>query len=70
MGKMRNPYKILVGKPDGKSPLGRRMRKWEDNNKMDIGEIGLEVIDWIHRAVTCKHCKEPSSSIKGGEFLG
>jgi hypothetical protein len=43
---MRNAYKILVGKPEGTRPIGRRGR--EDNIKMDIREIGLEVVDWIH----------------------
>jgi hypothetical protein len=40
MGKMRNAYKILVGKPEGKKPLGRPRRRWEDNIRMDIGETG------------------------------
>jgi hypothetical protein len=40
MGKTRNAYRILVGKPEGKKPLGRPRRRWVDNIKMDIGEIG------------------------------
>jgi hypothetical protein len=39
-GEMRNAYKIFVGKPDGKIPLGRHRRRWEDNIKMDLREIG------------------------------
>jgi hypothetical protein len=39
---MRNTYEILVGKPEGKRPLGRPRRGWEDNIKMDLGEIGFE----------------------------
>jgi hypothetical protein len=39
MGKMRNAFKI-VGKPDGKRPLGRQRCRWEDNIKMDLKEIG------------------------------
>jgi len=40
MGEMRNAYKILVGKPERKRPLGRPERRWEDNIRMDIGEVG------------------------------
>jgi hypothetical protein len=50
MGDMRNVYKILVGKPEGKNPLGKRRRKWEDNIRMDLTEIGWEVVGWIHLA--------------------
>jgi hypothetical protein len=44
MGEKRNPYRIFVGKPEGKRPLGRPGRKWVDNIKMDLKEIrsGLE----------------------------
>jgi hypothetical protein len=45
MRKMRNEYKILVGKPEGKGPLGRLGRTWEDNIKMDIGEAGFGAVD-------------------------
>jgi hypothetical protein len=41
MGKMRNAYKILVGKPEGKIPLGRPRCRWEDNIKIDLRETGL-----------------------------
>jgi hypothetical protein len=40
MGKKRNAYRILVGKPEGKRPLGRSRRRWMDNIKMDLREIG------------------------------
>jgi len=40
MGEMRNAYKILVGKPEGKSPLGILRRRWEDNTRMDLREMG------------------------------
>jgi hypothetical protein len=43
----RNAYRILVEKPEGKTPLGRSRRKWEDNIKMDLREIGLGGMDWI-----------------------
>jgi hypothetical protein len=47
MGEKRNVYKLLVGKPEGKRPLGRPRRRWMDNIKMDLLEIGLNVVDWI-----------------------
>jgi hypothetical protein len=40
-------YRLLVGKPDGKRPQGRQRRRWIDNNKMDILEKGVSVVDWI-----------------------
>jgi hypothetical protein len=43
----RNAYKILVGKPEEKRPLGRRRRLWVDNIKMDLREIGWDGMDWI-----------------------
>jgi hypothetical protein len=45
MGEERKVYKVLVGKPEGKRPLGRPGRMWEDGIRMDLREIGLEV--WI-----------------------
>jgi hypothetical protein len=42
MGKMRGAYRILMEKPEGKRPLGRPRRRWEDNNKMDLQEVGWE----------------------------
>jgi hypothetical protein len=50
MGETRNAYKILVGKPEGKRPLGRPRRRWYDNIIMDLREIGLEGMDFIHLA--------------------
>jgi hypothetical protein len=40
MGEGRNLYRVLVGKPEGKRPLGRQRRRWEDGIKLDLGEIG------------------------------
>jgi hypothetical protein len=48
MGEMRNAYKILVGKPEVKIPLGRPRRTCEDNIKIDFREIGLERVNLIH----------------------
>jgi hypothetical protein len=51
MGEMRNAYNISVEKPEGKRPLGRPKRRWEDNIRMDVREIGWwEGVDWIHPA--------------------
>jgi hypothetical protein len=46
MGEKRNVYRLLVGKPEGKRPLGRLRRRWIDNIKMDLLEIGFNVVDW------------------------
>jgi hypothetical protein len=43
-------YRVLVGKPEGKRPLGRPMRKWEDNIKTDLREVGCGGVDWIELA--------------------
>jgi hypothetical protein len=43
-------YKVLVGKPEGKRPLGRPRRRWEDGIRMDLWEIGLGGVDWIRLA--------------------
>jgi hypothetical protein len=50
MGKKRNAYRILVGKPEGKRPLGRPRRKLMDNIKVDLREIGWHGVDWIDMA--------------------
>jgi hypothetical protein len=47
MGEKRTVYRLLVGKPEGKRPLGRPRRKWIDNIKLDLLVIGLNVVDWI-----------------------
>jgi hypothetical protein len=83
-GKGRRVYRVLVGKPEGKRPLGRPRRRWEDNIKIDLQEVGCGGTGWIvlaqyrdrRRALvngqvagTCEWGKEPSGSIKCGEFL-
>ena len=47
MGEERVVYRVLVGKPEGKRPLGRPRRKWVDNIGMDLLEVGCGYIDWI-----------------------
>jgi hypothetical protein len=49
-GEVRGAYNILVGKPEGMRPLGRPRRRWENNKKMDLGEIGFGDVDWINLA--------------------
>jgi hypothetical protein len=46
MGEKRNVYRLLVGKPEGKRPLGRPRRRWMGNIKMDLLEIRLNGLDW------------------------
>jgi hypothetical protein len=50
MGEKRNAYRILVGRPQGKRTLGRPRRRWVDNIKIDLREIGLDGMDWINLA--------------------
>jgi hypothetical protein len=46
----RKSYKVLMGKPEGKRPLGRPRRRWEVGIRTDLGEIGLGCVDWIRLA--------------------
>jgi hypothetical protein len=75
MGEVRGACNILVGKPEGRRPLGRPRRRWKDNIKVDLREIGFGDVDWIRLALegqvasSCEHGNEPSGSIKCGEFL-
>jgi hypothetical protein len=47
MGEKRNAYRLLMAKPEGKRPLGRPRRRWVDNIRMDLGEVGCGDVDWI-----------------------
>jgi hypothetical protein len=75
MGEGRGVYRVLVGKPEGKSPLGRSRRRWEDNIKTDIKEVGCVGTDWIELAqardmsAICEWGNVLSGSIKSGKFL-
>jgi hypothetical protein len=46
-GQRRSAYRLLVGKPEEKRPLGRPRRRWVDNIRMDLGEVGWGYVDWI-----------------------
>jgi hypothetical protein len=75
MGERRGAYRALVGKPEGRRPLGRPRLRWEDNIKMDLREVGWGGVDWIDLAHVRDRCRarvygdEPWGSIKCGEFL-
>jgi hypothetical protein len=75
MGAKRNAYRLLVGKPDGKRPLGRPRRRWVDNIKMDFREIEWDGMDWIDLAQdrdqegSYEHGNKLSGSIKCWEVL-
>ena len=69
-------HKVLVGKPEGKRPLGRPRRRRDDNIKMDLQELGGGCGDWMELAqdrerwrALVSTCNELSSTIKCGEFL-
>ena len=76
MGEGRGVYRVLVGKPEGRRPLGRPRHRWEDNIRMDLWEVGCGCVDWMElaqdrdrwRALVCAG-DEPLGSIKCGEFL-
>jgi hypothetical protein len=54
MGERKGVYRVLVGKPGGKKPLGRSRCRWKDNIKMDIREVGCGGMDWIELAHDCR----------------
>ena len=50
MGERTGVYRVLLGKPEGKRPLGRDRRRWEENIKIDLHEVGCRGMDWIDLA--------------------
>jgi len=77
MGEDRGVYRVLVGRPEGKRPLGRPRRRWKDNIKMDLLEVGCEGMDWIDLAqdrdrwrALVNAVMNLQGSIKCGEFVG
>ena len=75
MGERRGVYRVLVGKLEAKRPLGRPRRRWVDNIRMDLQDVGCGYMDWIWLAQdrqvadACECGNEPSGSVKWGEFL-
>jgi hypothetical protein len=63
MGEKRNVYRLLVRKPEGKRPLGRLRRRWINNIKMYLLEIGLNVVDWIGLAEDRYSCRALVNSV-------
>jgi len=72
MGEERGVYRVLVGKREGRRTLGRPRRRWVDNIRMDLQEVGCGYMDWIGLAQVADACdcgNELSGSVKCGEFL-
>jgi hypothetical protein len=69
IGAKRNAYSILVGKPEGKRPLGRPRRRWVDNIKMDLREIGWDGVDWIDVAQGRDQWRALVNTENAGKFL-
>jgi hypothetical protein len=57
MGEEKGVYKVLVGKPEGKRPLRRPRRRWEDNIRMDLQEVGRGGINWIGLTLARDRCQ-------------
>jgi hypothetical protein len=63
MGEKRNAYRLLVGKPEGKKPLERPKHRWVGNNKMDLGEVVWDDVDWIGLAEDRKRWRALVNSV-------
>jgi hypothetical protein len=63
MGEKRNVYRLLVGKPEGKRPLGRPRRRWINNIKVYVLEIELSIVDWIGLAQDRYRCRALVNSV-------
>jgi hypothetical protein len=63
MGEKRNVYRLLVGKPEGRRPLGRPRRRWVENIKMDLSEIGWGGVDWISLAQDRDKWRAPVTAV-------
>ena len=75
MGKERGAYRVVLGKPEGRRPMGRPRRRWVDNIRMNLQGVGWGYMDWIRLAQDRDGWRrlvsgnEPSGSVKCGEFL-
>ena len=63
MGEERGVYRVFVGKPEGKRPLGRPRRRWVDNIRMDLQEVGCGYMDWIRLAQDRDRCRTLVSAV-------
>ena len=63
MGEERGVYRVLVGKSEGKRPLGRPRRRWVDNIRMDLQEVGCGYVDWIGLAQDRDRWQTPVSAV-------
>jgi hypothetical protein len=63
MGEGTVVYRILVGKPEGRRPLGRPRRRWEDNIKMELREVGCGCVDWMQLAQDRDRCLALESAV-------
>jgi hypothetical protein len=70
MGEERKVYRVLVGNPEGKRPLGRPRRRWEDEIRMDLREIGLGGVDWIRLAQNRDKWRAVVSAVMNLRVLG
>jgi hypothetical protein len=69
MGEERNVYRVLMGKPEGKRPLGRPRCRWEDVIRMDLSEIGWGSIDWIQLAQDRGQWRDVVNTVMNLRFL-
>jgi hypothetical protein len=63
VGEKRNAYRLLVGRPEGKRPLGRPRRRWVDNIRIYLGEMGWGDVDWIGLAQDRNRCRGRVNSV-------
>jgi hypothetical protein len=63
MGERRGVFRILVVKPEGKRPLGRLRRRWEDNIKMDLKDVECRVMDWFELAQETESWRAPVNAV-------
>ena len=68
MGDRRRVFRVLVGKPEGKRPRGRPRRKWEENIKMDLQEVGCGGMDWIELAQDRGRCRALVNAVMNLRF--
>jgi hypothetical protein len=62
-GEKNNSYRLLVGKPEGKRPLGRPRRRWANNIRIDLGEVGWGDVDWIGLSQDRNSWRVPVNSV-------